>query len=228
MTQIGHNNPPDPIDEAIAPHSDIIAEAEAWLDGKPVETEAQMQAADVLIKGIKAARKAVDGARDTATKPLHEAWKSEVARWKPTQDDLDRIVNGLVAMVDGFKRALAAQKAAAEAKAREDAEAAARAAWEASQAAWKASDIEALRAADQAKLDAEIAAKKAAIALKDGVKGLRTETLYEITDHRGLLHYIAQNDREAVTAFIEEWARKNHKTNRSAPGLRVWEEKAAY
>lgn len=224
---IGHNGPPDPIDEAIAPFADAIAEAEAWLDGEPVTTEPAMKAVDELAKDIKAARKAVDQARDTATKPLHEVWKAEVARWKPTQDDLDRIVKGLAALVDGFKRKLAAEKAEAERAARAEAERKMREAQAAAEAA-NAADIEAQRAADAARAEAEEAVKRAAAASKDTVKGLRTVWRYEITDARALLHWIAKNDREAVTAFIEEWARRNHRNNAKADGLRVWDEKEAF
>jgi hypothetical protein len=224
---IGHNAPPDPIDESLAPFGDIITEAESWLDGQKVETEGQMKAADALIKGVKAARKAVDDARDTATKPLHEVWKAEVARWKPTQDDLDRIVKGLVALVDDFKRKLAAEKEAA----RKEAE---RLAWEKTRAAQDAArqadatNIEATRAAAAAIAEAEEAQRLASLAAKDTVKGMRTVTRYEVTDHRALLHWIAKNDRDAVTAFIDEWARKNHKENPGADGLRVWQEKEAF
>ena len=224
---IGHNNPPDPIDEALAPFGDVISEAELWLDGQKVENEGQMKAADVLLKGVKAARKAVDDARDTATKPLHDAWKGEVARWKPTQDDLDRLAKGLVALLDDFKRKLAAEKEAA----RKEAE---RLAWEETRKAQEAarladaSNIEATRAAAAAMEAAEEAQRKAAEAAKDTVKGLRTVTRYEITDHRALLNWIAKNDRDAVTAFIEEYARKEHKVIANAEGIRVWQEKQAF
>ena len=110
VATIGHNMPPDPIDEALVPFGDVISEAEAWLDGQKVDTEAKMKAADELLKGIKTARKAIDDARDASTKPLHEAWKAEVARWKPTQDDLDRLAKGLAALVNDFKVALAKEK----------------------------------------------------------------------------------------------------------------------
>lgn len=224
---IGHNNPPDPIDEALAPFGDVITEAESWLDGQKVENEGQMKAADVLLKGIKAARKAVDDARDLSTKPLHEAWKGEVARWKPTQDDLDRITKGLVALLDDFKRKLAAEKEAA----RKEAE---RIAWEETRKAQEAArladatDIEATRAAAAAIEVAEAAQAAAALAAKDTVKGLRNATRYEITDHKALLNFIARNAREDVTAFITEWARKNHKEFPNADGLRVWTEKEAF
>lgn len=229
MTQlatIGHNSPPDPIDEALAPFGDVITEAEGWLDGKAVENEAQMKAADALIKEVKAARKAVDDARDMATKPLHEAWKGEVARWKPTQDDLDRIVKGLVGIVDGFKRKLAAEKEAA----RKEAE---RKAWEATNAAREAArladatNIEATRAAANAIAEAEAAQAEARIAAKDTVKGLRTVHHHAIDDHKAALHWIVANDREAVTAFIEAYVAKHFKDQPIA-GVRVWQSKEAF
>jgi hypothetical protein len=225
--KIGHNLPPDPIDEALAPFGDTITEAEAWLDGQKVETEGQMKAADALLKGVKAARKAVDDARDVATKPLHDAWKGEVARWKPTQDDLDRLAKGLAALVNDFKIALAAEKEAA----RKEAE---RLAWEETRKAQEAarladaSNIEATRAAAAAMDAAEAAQRAAQAAAKDTVKGLRTVTKYQITDHRALLNFIAKNARDDVTAFIEEWARKNHKDFVGADGLHVWTEKEAF
>jgi hypothetical protein len=222
-----HNLPPDPIDEALAPFGDVITEAEGWLDGQKVETEGQMKAADALIKSVKAARKAVDEARDTVTKPLHDAWKCEVARWKPTQDDLDRIVKGLVALVDDFKRKLAAEKEEARRKAEAEAWEKTRAAQEAARLA-DASNIEATRAAAAAMEQAEEAQRLAMVAAKDTVKGLRTVTRYQILDHRALLNFIAKNARDDVTAFIEEWARKNHKAFPKADGLKVWDEKEAF
>lgn len=223
---IGHNGF-DPIDEALAPFGDVISEAENWLDGQKVETEAQMKAADTLLKGIKAARKAVDEARDLSTKPLHDAWKGEVARWKPTQDDLDRLAKGLVALLDDFKRKLAAEKAEAARKAEAEAWEKTRAAQEAARLA-DAGNIEEARAAAAAMEEAEAAQKAAMAASKDTVKGLRTVTLYEITDHKALLNWIARNDRDAITAFIEDYARKEHKVIANADGIRVWTEKAAF
>jgi len=223
---IGGNLQPDPLDECLIPYGDVIAEAETWLDGQTVETEGQMKAADKLIKDVKAARKAVDDARDTATKPLHEAWKSEVARWKPTQDDLDRIVKGLVALVDGFKRKLAAEKEAARKKAEQEAWEKTRAAQEAARQA-DATNIEATRAAAQAIADAEEAQRLANLAAKDTVKGMRTVTRYEIEDHRAALHWIAAHDKDAMTDFIAEYVRRHHK-DKAIMGVRVWQEKEAY
>lgn len=226
LAPIGHNAPPSPIDDAMAPFDATRDEAESWLDGKAVTTEGQMKAVDALIKEMKAARKAVDEARDVATKPLHQAWQAEIALWKPTQDDLDRIVKGLVALVDGFKRKLAAEKEEARRKAEAEAWEKTRAAQEAARLA-DASNIEATRAAAAAIEEAEAAQRIAMAAGKDTVKGLRTVTRYEVTDHKALLNWIAKNARDDLTAFIDEWARKNHRDT-TADGLRVWQEKGAF
>ena len=227
MTNRLHNGPPDPIDEALAPFGDTITEAEGWLDGTAVETEGQMKAVDALIKDMKAARKAVEAAEESEAKPIYDAWKAAKERYKPTLTDLDRIVKGLVATVDTFKRGLAAEKEAA----RKEAE---RLAWEETRKAQEAArqaaanDIEAQRQAAAAMEAAEAAQRAAKAAANDGVKGMRSVSLYDVIDHRALLHWIAKHDRDSVTAFIDEWARKNHKENQNAEGLRVWTEKQAF
>jgi len=223
---VGHNQAPDPIDAALAPYGDHIAEAEQWLDGAPVETEAQMQAVDALTKSIKAALKDVNAAEKSAAAPLHDAWKAEKARWKPTVDDLARIRDGLVAAVSSFKAKLAADKKAAERAAWEAADKARRDA-EAKAATANAADIDARREAAAAKEAAQAAVQAAQARAKDTVKGMRKVTRYEITDHRDVLHWIAKNDRDAVTAFIEQYVAKNHKA-KTMTGVRVWEEKEAF
>jgi chromosome segregation ATPase len=220
-----HNNPPDPIDEALAPYGDAIAEAENWMDGTPVENEAQMKAVDALIKDMKAAKKAVTAAEESEAKPFYDQWKAAKARYKPTLDDLDLRTKALVAVVDGFKRKLAAAKAEAERLARIEA---ARKRREAEEAARKSveGDYEAIRAARDAKQAEKEAKEAAAAAAKDQVKGLRQTTMHEIADHRAALHWIASNDREAVTAFIEDYVRRNC-ASKAIDGVRVWQERVA-
>lgn len=225
MAEIGHNNPPSPIELTLAPFDDALAEAANWLDGEPVSSSDQLKAVDALAKRVKAARKAIKDARDEAVTPLHDAWKAEVARWKPTEDDLDRIVKGLAAISDGYKRKLAEEQAAARRAAYEEAERKKREA-EAAQAAADAGDLEAQRQAAAAKQEALDAAKKAA-ATKVEVRGLRTVHKYEIRDHKAVLHWIAANDRDALTAFIEGYVAKNHR-GPAILGVNYWTEKEAF
>jgi hypothetical protein len=225
---IGHNNAPDPLDEALAPYSDFITEAESWLDGEYVTTEEQMKAVDEIAKQVKKAKKAATDAQKSEAAPLHDAWKAALARYKPTIEDLDRMAKGLATLVSGFKKKLAAEKAEAERLAHIEAEKKLR---EAEAAARKAcaADIEGQREALAKIEEAKAATKAAAAAKKDAssVKGLRTVTKYEITDHRAALHWIAARDREAMTQFIEQYVRQNHKTAQ-INGVRVWQDKEAF
>jgi hypothetical protein len=225
---IGGNMPPDPIDEICAAYEASREEAENWLDGAPVENEAQMNAVDALRKSMREWRLSLEKGQKSATAPLHEIYKSELERWKPTIDDAKRIETCLVSALDVFKRKLAAEKREAERLAweetdrlRKEAEAKARTA--------DAADIDAQREAQAAKQAAQDAEKAAQAAKRDQVKGMRTVTKYEVTDHRALLHFIASNHRDDVTAFIDGWAQKNHKTApQGVDGLRVWQEQEAY
>ena len=222
---IGHNNPPSASDDAIQPFNDAIFEAESWLDGNPITNESQMKMADALIKEMKAAKKAVEAAEEIEARPYYDLWKSTKARFAPTITDLDRIGKGLVAIVDGFKRKLAAEKAETERLAREEAWRKTREA-EALAAQARAGDIEAQRAAAQAQEAAETAQRAATAASKDTVKGLRLTHFHKITDHRAALHWIAANDREAVTVFIETYVAKHFQTAK-IDGVETWDERVA-
>jgi len=223
---IGDNAPPDPIDVALEPYGDVLEEVANWLDGATVENDGQLAATDALLKELKAARKAVDEARDECTRPLHEVWKAEVARWKPTQDDLDRQVKCLVAAQAPYKQKLLAEQEAAKAKAREEAERIAEEARKAHLAA-NAASIEEQRKADDLLAAAEEAAKLAAKADKASVKGMRTVQVYVIESHKDALNWIARNDREAITAFIEDYVRRNF-NGRSIDGVKVETVKEAF
>lgn len=233
MTNIAprdHNNPPDPLDEALAPHADVISEAENWLDGEgAVTTDEQLAAVDVILKGVKQAERDVTLAQKSEAMPLHDAWKAAIARYKPTLTDLDRLKAGLVALGEPHRKAKAEAQRQAE-----------RAAWEAAQkakaeaeakaAAAATTSIDAQREAEAAKQAAIDAEKAAQAAKRNRVTGLRKVTRYEITDHRALLNWIATHHRDDLTQFIEDWAQKNHRTDvgRAASGMRVWEDKEGF
>lgn len=223
---IGANGPPDAIDTALEPFADLLMEVANWTDGALVENAGQLEATNALLKDLKRARKAVDEARDEETRPLHSAWKDAVARWKPTQDDLDRQVSCIVAAQGPFKKRLADEKAEAARKAREEADAKAEAARQAHIAA-NAANLDEQRAADDLLKEADEAKKAASRAAKDTVKGMRTVHHHEVTSHKALLGWIAANDRDALAAFVEDYAARNFRT-RPMDGVRTWESKEAF
>jgi hypothetical protein len=224
---IGHNNPPDPIELVIAEYDDVITEAQNWADGEPVTDEASMKAVDEIIKGFKSYRSALTKAGKERTDPLHKAWKAEVAAVKVYTDDADMMQSALVALLAPYKVKLAEEKKAAERAAWEAAEKARREA-EAKAAAANAADIEAQREAMAAKQAAMDAQKAAQAQSKDKVKGLRTVTKWEITDYSDMLRWLNKNDRPALEAFCNEYARRCHKNGSAIAGVRVWEEKEAF
>lgn len=216
---IGGNNPPDPIDLVLEPFAETLEEVGNWLDGAEVENEGQLSATDDLLKELKKARKAIDTARDECTKPLHEVWKAEVARWKPTQDDLDRQVKCLVAAQAPYKAKLDEAKREAARKAQEEADAKAEAARKAHLAA-NAASIEEQRKADDLIKEAEAAQKLANRAAKDKVGGMRTIQVYEIESMKEALGWIAKNDRDALSDFIVSYIERHFKT-RQIDGVKV-------
>ncbi|WP_283177873.1 hypothetical protein [Gemmobacter sp. 24YEA27] len=234
---IGHNGAPDPIDEINARYEGDRLAAESWADGAKVENEAQMKEADTLRKSMQRWRLDLEKGQKEATTPLRDAYQSELDRWKPTIADAKRIEGCIVAGVDAFKRAEDARKAeiarlAREEEARKQREVEAAAAL----ARHNPADLEAQRAAEAAAREAEQARIAASKASKDTVKGMRTVTRYAFEEpteanprggHRMALNDIAQNDPDAITAFVEEYVRRNHKT-RQISGVRVWEEKEAF
>lgn len=203
---IGHNGF-DPLDDICARFEDIRIEAENWADGTPVQDEQQMLAVDAIRKGAREWRLALEVGQKTATAPLHEVYKKELARWKPTLEDAARLEKCLVGLVDKFKQNLAAEKEAA----RKEAE---RAAWEATRKAQEAAraadttNIEAQREAAQAAADAEAAQVAAAAAAKDTVKGLRTVTETVVVDAVALARWLWANDRDALLEWQADRARK--------------------
>ena len=221
MTKIGHNNPPSAIDDIIAKYADIIEESENWLDGTEVENKDQMKAVDALRKEMRQARMEAEDGQKEESAPLHKAWKDCLARWKPTIEDMKRIERDLAAAVNGFKKKLADQ---AEKKRREEYQKAEALRLEAERKASNKTDIESQREAERLK-QAAIEAEKAAKAV-EAPKGMRTVYKYEITDARDLARHIWENDKPAMEAFLDDYARRNHKDG--LPGVRSWEEKEAF
>lgn len=226
-SKIGHNNPPDPIDEIRAKFADTILEVENWLDGSPVENEGQMKAVDALLASVKEAESAAKAAKEDEYRPHKAACDAVISRWKPVLDDLDRMKKGLAAAVTAFKNKLAAEKEAEKRRAYEEAEAKRRAAEEAQRTADMA-DLEARRRADELAAEAREAERQAQAARDDKVKGLRTYTIPEIVDPRACINWIAQNDKPALLAFMEEYvARKTREGVRGIGGVEVRTEKRA-
>jgi len=231
----GDNSPPSAIDEILAKFGDTITEAESWQDGEKIENEGQMKAVDALAKSMKSVLKAVKAGETAETAPLTAQHKAAKARWKPTIDDLGLQIKNLVFLGGDFKVKL---------KAKQDEEK--RLEWEkldklrreaeAKDAEAASGDIEAQREVAAAKQQVMEQQKVASATQKITVPKMRKVTKHEYfapteDNPRGgrrlALNDIAQNDPEAMTAFIDDYVQKNHKT-RTIAGVRVWTEREAF
>lgn len=223
---MGHNNPPDPIDEATAPFHELFEEAGTWADGEPITTIEQEKALDKLIKSLRSAKSAVGKAEKETVGEFHKAWKSEKDRWKPTLEDIQRRLDACVAIGAPFKKAeierREAEKREAYRVANEE-----RQKLEAARQAANAANLEeqeALAEQHRKALDAQRSASKAN---KNTVKGTRLVHKFEITDLRELVNWIAKNDKDAMADFARAYAAKNHKT-KTMDGVNSWPEQEAY
>jgi hypothetical protein len=228
MTGAKHNHPPSDQELVLQPFADAIAEAQNWLDGEPVQSEAQMEAVDDLIKQVRKAKTTLEAERKKAVAPLNDAVKAENAAWKAAQEPVEITLTALVEIVKDFKSKIAAEKAAAAQAEADAARQAEQAAIDAARAAHGSGDAEKHKAALEAEKAAKAAKREASKA--DGaaqVKGMRTVTKHDIEDVGALINWIAQNDRAALIEFAQEYARRHH-TLKPMDGIRVWKEKEAF
>lgn len=230
MSGIGHNMPPK--DEAFGMAlDDAYATAKDFLDGSPIETQGQADAVGKIISEVKKLRKDADEARAEEKRPHDEAGRAVQAKWKPLLDRADTIIQAASAPLSAYLRKLAAEQEAAEAAARAEANRKAQAAIDAQRAS--EGNVEAIERTKVLQREAEEADKLAKRAAKakpqvtgmDRAVGLRSHKVVTVTDHRALLLHIANTDKPALEAFLEEYARKALPAE--LPGCRVYIERRA-
>lgn len=206
---IGHNNPPSPIslaaEAAIAPLGDELSEARNWADGSPVENDEQMNMVDGFLAVIRQAESALKPIKAEFIEPLHAAHKAALADLSVYTNSLGQLKSALVASVDVYKRAKAAEVAAKGAALKAEADARAEAARQAHQSARGIDEIEEAEAAIKAAKEAAIAAKKAEA---ERPKGLRRDVVPMVDDPIAFGRWLWANQRQCYIEFLEGAARK--------------------
>ncbi len=225
---IGGNNPPA-IDAFGMALDDAYETAEDFLDGSPIETQGQADAVGRIVSEVKKIKKDADAARAEEKRPHDEAAKAVQAKWKPLLDRADTIVTAAQRPLTTYLAKLAAKQAEVERLAREEAAKAAQAAIEAQR---QADSVEAIEAAKRLQDEADAAAKAAAkagrakahVAGVDRAVGLRSYRVATVVDRRAALNWIAKNDPDALSQFIDDYARRNAPT-RPMDGVEVTTER---
>ncbi len=225
--EIGHNNPPDPIEEIRAAHLDSMQEAENWLDGQDVENEDQMKAVDGLLSDLKEAKKSWTEAKELEYRPHKIACDAVVDRYKPFGKEIEDLTSGLKSVLTRFKAKLRAEQEAREREARKEAERKAAEAL-AAQEAVDMKNIEERREADRLAAEARQAEREAQEIGKSKVKGLRTFTAAEIVDYGACVNWIRENDRDALVSFMDGYVTKATREGvRGIDGVEVRQERRA-
>lgn len=222
---IGHNR--DPFTEVKEEIETLFDEAKQWLDGEPVASQGQADDLNKLMGLIREAEKRAEALRKEEARPFDEGKAEVQARYNPliakgkglTSLALEAAKKALTPWLERLDR----EKREAEAKARAEAEEAARKAAEAfrlSDQADLAARQEAERLAEEAK-QKEIAARKAANdkAQAKGGDGrattLRTHYTPEITDYTAFARWCWRNRKDEMRAFLDGMARQLVRENPS-------------
>ena len=220
---IGNNNPPP--DAAFGLHIDsLFSMLSDTLAGGKVDDDAKEAAIDELMDEFRKASKDSDKARAAEKKPHDDAGKAVQAKWKPVIDKAERGVNECKAALTPYRIEKQRQRDEEACKAREEAEAKAKAA------------IEALRSADdlEATFEAEQAIKEAkkleatANRIDRGATGLRTYWTAEITDKGAALRAYLNRRPDAFLELIARLADEDARGARpQIPGIIYHENKKA-
>lgn len=240
---IGHNNPPieiepTPFEMSEVEIGDLYAEAKNWLDGEPVASQAHADALSKLIDDLRKASGLADERRKTENEPF-DAGKAEVqARYAPLIADTKSIKGKAVLAIDMAKKALApwlqkldAEKQAAAAKARAEADEKMRLAQEALRAS-QVADLEKREAAEAllreaAKSDAAATKAENSKAHATGgsrAMGLRSVWRAKMTDGRAAAGHYWTTRRAEVDAFFQGMADADVRAGkREIPGFLVLE-----
>lgn len=223
MTESGHNNPPADAAFSIS-IDDLFTLLSDTLAGGKVDNDEKEAAIDALMDDFRKASADADKARKAEAKPFDDGKKAVQEKWKPIIDKADRGVTACKAAVLNYRVEKQAAKDAAAKKAREEADAIAKAAQDALR---EADDLEAKYAAE---VQLEQAQKLAATAnrIDRSATGLRTYYEAEITDRKAaLLHYLARVP-ERFQALIQQLADEDSRGTRApVPGVIFHERKKA-
>ena len=233
---IGANEPPEPtpFEAARETLTDLEAEAQNYLDGDEITSQAVADDVGKLLDAIRKARKVADEARADEKRAYDEAANAVQAKWKPLLEMADRVAKVAKAALTPWLMAQEAEKRAREDAARIVAEAAAAEAQRLAAAATgsladaKARDA-AIENAEAAAADLARAAKAKASA-KGGARAVSLRLSYtaEVTDARAYLNHVARTRPDDLTAWLGEHAQSAVRMGaRSLPGVEIKEVRVA-
>jgi len=230
----GHNNPPDTFETLQDRTSDLIANANRWLDERPeIETQDQADKCKDFLDQLRAEHKAVEKERKAEKQPHLDAGAAVDSQYSPLKAMLETAGKLLNPIMTAW---LQKQQAIQDEIARKaDEEAAAKIQAEAEALASDGNTVEAAIHAEQATKEADDAALVAERAKKvrAGTKGqhggrattLRTVKTIEITGLALLFQHFSH--REEVHSVLQRLAAAEIRAGNEVPGIKIIETQKA-
>lgn len=218
------NNPP--ASEAFAMAiNDLFAEAKNFLDGNPIENEAQADALGDILSGMKALLRDSEKSRKEEKQPHLDAGKAVDTKWKEVQEPAKLTIAEATKPLTVWRVKVQAEKDAEAERLREEAKAKELEALEARTAATSLEDAE---KAEELIKRADIA-KKTANKIDRGATGLRTSWDAQVLDYGALLKWIKQNRADDLCEFLNTFAHRNIEIAKAGnlPGVEAREVKKA-
>jgi len=208
---------------------DLYDEAANWLDGTPLENQAQADAVGKIMGGLRAIRKDADAARKVEKKPHDDAAKAVQDKWLPILTKADRGIEAAQRPLTDWLARQEAKRLAQETDARAEADRLAQEA--ATMARATLADAEAHDAA----LDAAKAADKAAgrimrdkshVAGEGRAIGLRMINVASLANGSLTIKWLITNRADELRDAILGLVRKEPLAlQRTIPGVLITEEK---
>lgn len=243
IASIGHNAPPapTPFEESRDEIEALFAEAKHWLDGKPVETQAEADGVAKLLGLIREAASRADARRIEEKRPHDEAGAEIQARYNALIGATKSIKGKATLAAEACKAALAPFLARQEAEKRAAADAARREAEERARDAAAAfavsapSDLTGRAEAEALAAEAREAERTAGRAERDRAAargGARAATLRvsyraEITDPTAFARWLWANAHDELLGHLAMIAhRRVAAGQREMPGVAVREERS--
>lgn len=229
------NAPADPFTLFSESISDLLLEAENFLDGGDIETEEQEQAVASILTRLRREAGGADDARKAEKKPHDDAGKAVQSKWQPLLQRAELAVTTAKTVLGRYlQKKDAAQRAAAEA-ARQEAERQAVAARKAAEQASPA-DLAGQTTARVLQENAAAAAKTADRLEKakpqavggERAVGLRKSFRAEIEDATAFARWVWAQRRGELLTFLEAVAQREVRGGRTdIPGVKTIEDKKA-
>lgn len=116
MAAIGDNNPPADADALPTRIDEAVREAEGWLAGRTILSQADADKCETLIEKLGKLGKAADDKRDAEVRPHLEAQREANSRWKPIIERAANQVRAIKAALAPFLKQREAEKRAAAAQ----------------------------------------------------------------------------------------------------------------